>query len=126
MERAPHNGDQVFEVSIYNKDVRSLVKDNQATRSLMTRWADEKVQDVVAETADHARKVVKERFPPDEGFVIASGYAVSRRLSNFGGNAGVKSQPPVQHPVNLCGVSCRSTSGAMRRRKRSAWDTRAG
>lgn len=72
MERAPHNGDQVFEVSVYNKDVRSLVKDNQSHAFFDDQWADEKVQDVVAETADHARKVVKERFPPDEGFVIAS------------------------------------------------------
>ena len=52
MERTPHNGDQVFEVSIYNKDVRSLVKDNQSHAFFDDQWADEKVQDVVAETAD--------------------------------------------------------------------------
>ena len=30
MERTPHNGDHVFEVSIFNKDVRSLVKENMS------------------------------------------------------------------------------------------------
>ncbi|MBO6520908.1 MAG: hypothetical protein JJ900_06770 [Rhodospirillales bacterium] len=72
MERTPHNGDQVFEVSIYNKEVRSLVKENMSHDFFDDHWADEQVRDVLAETADEARKLVGKRFPPDEGFVIAS------------------------------------------------------
>ena len=72
MERTPHNGDQVFEVSIYNKEVRSLVKENQSHDFFDDHWADEQVRDVLAETADEARQLVGQRFPSDEGFVIAS------------------------------------------------------
>ena len=72
MERTPHNEDKVFEVSIYNKEVRSLVKENQSHAFFDDHWADEQTRDVLAETADEARQVVKKRFPPDEGFVIAS------------------------------------------------------
>lgn len=72
MKRTPHNGDQVFEVSIYNKEVRSLVKENQSHAFFDDHWADEQLRDVLAETEDQARKVVNERFPSDEGFVIAS------------------------------------------------------
>lgn len=72
MKRTPHNGDKVFEVSIYNREVRSLVKENQSHAFFDDHWADEQLRDVLAETEDQARKVVNERFPPDEGFVIAS------------------------------------------------------
>ncbi len=72
MERTPHNGDQVFEVSIYNKEVRSLVKENMSHDFFDDHWADEQIRDVLAETADEARQLVGNRFPADEGFVIAS------------------------------------------------------
>lgn len=72
MERTPHNGDQVFEVSIYNREVRSLVKENQSHAFFDDHWADEQIRDVCAETAEQARRRVTERFPPDEGFVIAA------------------------------------------------------
>ncbi|MDC1214057.1 EndoU domain-containing protein [Rhodospirillales bacterium] len=72
MERTPHNGDHVFEVSIFNKEVRSLVKENMSHDFFDDHWADEQVRDVLAETADEARKVVQKRFPADDGFVISS------------------------------------------------------
>ncbi|MFB0951281.1 MAG: hypothetical protein QMB02_00715 [Rhodospirillales bacterium] len=72
MERTPHNGDHVFEVSIFNKEVRSLVKENMSHDFFDDHWADEQVSDVLAETADEARKVVQKRFPSDDGFVISS------------------------------------------------------
>lgn len=72
MHRTPTNIDRVFEVSIYNKEVRSLVKENQSHAFFDDQWADEQIRDVLAETADEARQVAKKRFPPDDGFVIAS------------------------------------------------------
>ena len=72
MERTPHNSDQVYEVAIYNRKVRSLVKENQSHSFFDDHWADEQVRDVVAESADEARHLIKKRFPPDDGFVIAS------------------------------------------------------
>ncbi len=72
MERTPHNGDKVFEVSIYNREVRCLVKENQSHYIFEDHWADEQIRDVVAGSADEARNVVSKRFPPDDGFVISS------------------------------------------------------
>ena len=72
MKRTPHNGDQIFEVAIYNKEVRSLVKENMSHDFFDDHWADEQVRDIIAETADDARQLVGKRFPSDEGFVIAS------------------------------------------------------
>ncbi len=70
MLQQPTNGQQVFEISIYNKDVRSLVKQNLSHLFFNDQWADKQVHDVVALNENHARKLISERFPPDDGFVI--------------------------------------------------------
>lgn len=72
MERTPHNGDKVFEVGIYNKEVRSLVKENLSHDFFDDHWADEQLRDVMAESAEEAEQRVTSRFPADQGFVIAS------------------------------------------------------
>lgn len=63
-------GHHVFEVSIYNKEVRSLVKENQSHHYFDDQWADIQVRDVVARDETEARRLIAERFPPDDGFVI--------------------------------------------------------
>jgi len=70
MLQLPTKGQQVFEVSLYNKDVRSLVKENQSHLFFDDQWADNQLHDVVALDEDHARELICERFPPDDGFVI--------------------------------------------------------
>ena len=70
MRHPTKDGDKVFEVAIYNKDVRSLVKDNQSHTFFDDNWADAQVHDVVARDEDTAREMIAERFPPDDGFVI--------------------------------------------------------
>lgn len=70
MLQQPTNGQQVFEVSFYNKEVRSLVKQNQSHLFFDDQWADNQVHDVVALDENHARKLISERFPPDDGFII--------------------------------------------------------
>ena len=72
MERTPYNADRIFEVCIYNKEVRSLVKDNQSHAFFDDHWADEKIRDLLSDNADVARHLASTRFPPDEGFVITS------------------------------------------------------
>ncbi|MFQ5765399.1 MAG: hypothetical protein ACE5GT_10750 [Rhodospirillales bacterium] len=70
MLHLPTAGQKVFEVSIYNREVRSLVKENQSHHYFDDQWADIQVRDVVARDEEHARRLIAERFPPDDGFVI--------------------------------------------------------
>ena len=70
MLQQPTKGQRVFEVSFYNKEVRSLVKENQSLLFFDDQWADKQVHDVVALDENQARKLISERFPPDDGFII--------------------------------------------------------
>ena len=70
MLHKPCDGEQVYEVSLYNKDVRSLVKENQRHDVFEDHWADSQKHDVVACDEVEARRMVAERFKPDDGFVI--------------------------------------------------------
>ena len=70
MLQAPLQGQHVFEVSIYNGEVRSLVKENQSHLFFDDQWADKHIHDVVAMDEGHARLLISERFPPDDGFII--------------------------------------------------------
>ena len=46
MIHQPNFGNTVYEVAIYNKDVRALVKENQSHSFYEDHWADEQHQDV--------------------------------------------------------------------------------
>ena len=72
MLRSPNIGKQVFEVSIYNKEVRSLVKENQSHSFFDDSWADLQIRDIMAKNESEARRLISERFPADDGFVIES------------------------------------------------------
>ncbi|MGH6660911.1 MAG: hypothetical protein ACREB6_05185 [Rhodospirillales bacterium] len=63
---------RVFEVSIYNEEVRSQVRDNQSHLYFDDQWADVRVRDVIARDEAEARRLIAERFPPDDGFVITA------------------------------------------------------
>lgn len=73
----PTNGHRVFEVAIYNKEVRALVKENQSHCFFDDYWADVQLRDVVAKTEEEARELIAVRFPPDDGFVIKDVYVVT-------------------------------------------------
>ena len=70
MLQMPTNGQRVYEFSIYNKDVRSLVKNNKSHRLYDDQWADNHLYDVVAYNEEDARHLIIEQYPLDEGFVI--------------------------------------------------------
>lgn len=70
MLHLPETGYRVFEVAIYNKDVRALVKQNESHTYFDDDWADVQVRDVVARDEGEARSLIAERFPPDDGFVV--------------------------------------------------------
>ena len=48
MLHLPDNGRHIYEVSIYNKEVRALVKENQSHSYFDDFWADIRIQDVIA------------------------------------------------------------------------------
>lgn len=70
MIQQPILGSTVYEVAIYNKDVRALVKENQSHSFFDDHWADEQVRDVTARDELEARELMAARFPPSDGFVI--------------------------------------------------------
>ena len=72
MLHLPNNGQQVFEVSIFNKAVRSLVKENRSHSYFDDYWADTQIRDVIAKNETEARRLVTEQFSLDDGFVIES------------------------------------------------------
>lgn len=60
----------VYLVSVYNKVVRALVKENKSHCFFDDQWADTHTQDVSAKNETEARIKIEDRYPPDEGFVI--------------------------------------------------------
>ena len=70
MLHVPMDGERLFEVSIYNKLVRSLVKENQSHDVFDDHWADPHIQKLIARDESEARRIICERFPEEDGFVI--------------------------------------------------------
>lgn len=70
MLHLPRNGQRVYEVAIYNTDVRQLVMQNRRHTYVDDRWAKPQTCNVVARDEAEARELIAERFPPAEGFVI--------------------------------------------------------
>ena len=66
----PCQGEQVYEISLYNWVVRSLVKENQSHELYSDNWADSQKHDVVARDETEALRMISERFDTDDGFVI--------------------------------------------------------
>lgn len=72
MLHLPTNGQQIFEFSVYNREVRSLVKENRSHKFFGDHWADIRKHDIEAADEGEARALIAQRFPPDDGFVIAA------------------------------------------------------
>lgn len=72
MIQHPDDGSTVYEVAVYNKKVRALVKENRSHVFFADTWADEQVQDVAAHDEDEARELIERRFPPAQGFVVTA------------------------------------------------------
>jgi hypothetical protein len=64
------NGRKAFEVTLYNKDVRAAVKENQSHLIYGDHWADAQIQDVMASDEVEALNLIDLRYPREEGFVI--------------------------------------------------------
>ncbi len=72
MLQTPCNGHKVFEIAVYNQEVRTLVKANQSHSFYDDNWADTHLHDVLAKDEVEARELIENRFPADDGFVVES------------------------------------------------------
>jgi hypothetical protein len=70
MLQIPESGHQVFEVRIYNKEVRAMVKENQHHHFFDDQWADVHVRNVTARDEAEAISIISKRFLREDGFMI--------------------------------------------------------
>ena len=70
MLHLPETGHKIYEVAVYNKIVRDLVKKRRRHAAYDDRWAQPQLRSVVARNETEARELIAERFPPGDGFVI--------------------------------------------------------
>ncbi len=64
------NGKTSFEFSLYNREVRALVKDNESHSFYGDHWADTQVQDVFATDEEEALRLILQKYPPERGFIV--------------------------------------------------------
>lgn len=72
MLHLPNNGYKIYQVELYNEDVRMMTKLRQRHCFFDRSWANLQVRDVVARNEQEAWSLISERFPPEDGFVIES------------------------------------------------------
>ena len=70
MLQMPNIGKQLFEVRIYNKIVRAMVKENQHHHFFDDQWADVHVRNVTAFDEAEATSIISKRFLREDGFVF--------------------------------------------------------
>ncbi len=75
----PRPGYQSYEVRLFNRDVRALLKDNRQHTLLAEHWADDRVTVVEARDAGEARVIASRRYPPEKGFVISGVASIAHR-----------------------------------------------
>lgn len=72
MLHLPTNGYKIFQVQLYNEQVRMMAKLRQRHIFFDRSWANAQMRDVVARNEAEAWSLISERFPPEDGFVIES------------------------------------------------------
>jgi hypothetical protein len=70
MLNLPKNGYKVYEVQLYNEQVRVMAQRRKRHSFFDRQWARAQVRDVVARDESEAWALIAERFPPEDGFVV--------------------------------------------------------
>jgi hypothetical protein len=70
MLNLPNNGYKVYEVQLYNAQVRLMAQRRKRHSFFDRHWARAQVRDVVARDESEAWALIAERFPPEDGFVV--------------------------------------------------------
>ncbi|MBM3570465.1 MAG: hypothetical protein FJX46_17120 [Alphaproteobacteria bacterium] len=63
---------KTFEVAVYNKDVRDLVKKGEKHQFYEDKWGDIHFIEIKAMDKDEARVKAQRKHPPEKGFVIGN------------------------------------------------------
>lgn len=61
---------RLFDAAIYNRIVRSMVKDNRSHPFFDDKWADGVIFEVPGRDESDARARLARRYPPELGFVV--------------------------------------------------------
>ncbi|CAA6604095.1 conserved hypothetical protein [Rhodospirillaceae bacterium LM-1] len=59
-----------YEIALYNAEVRRLVYEGEHHRQYPDSWADTHYIEIEAENEAKATDKIKNKYPPDRGFVI--------------------------------------------------------
>lgn len=59
-----------YEVAMYNAEVRRLVYEGEHHKQYPDSWADTHYIEIEAEDEEKAAGKIKNKYPPDRGFVI--------------------------------------------------------
>ena len=70
MLNLPNNGYKIYEVQLYNEQVREMTQRRKRHSFFDRLWATPQVRDVVARDEAEAWALITERFPPEDGFVV--------------------------------------------------------
>lgn len=70
MLHLPNNGYKVYQVRLYNEQVRALAQRKRRHYFFDRQWASAQERDVVARDEEEAWALISERFPPEDGFVV--------------------------------------------------------
>ncbi|MAU40898.1 MAG: hypothetical protein CMF31_04675 [Kordiimonas sp.] len=63
---------KLYEVAIYNQDVRDCVNDSKVHPRFEDSWADTHLIEISAHDAEEAKKIALRRHPEKAGFVIGN------------------------------------------------------
>ena len=70
MLQLPDSGNQLFEVRIYNKKVRAMIKQNQHHHFFDDQWADVHVENVTSYDEADSISIISKKFHREDGFVF--------------------------------------------------------
>lgn len=62
----------IFEISIYNQEVRDLVKTGESHRQLDDSWSENRYLQIEAENEEKATTGLRRRYPEAKGYVFTS------------------------------------------------------
>lgn len=63
---------QIYEISIFNEQVRNLVEIGESHRNLDDSWADQRYIQIKAPNKERALSELARRYPERQGYVHAS------------------------------------------------------
>lgn len=60
----------IYEVILYNEQVRDKLREGEHHRTFNDDWGDSHYIEIRADDEDHALAKVHQKYPPEDGFVV--------------------------------------------------------